>query len=606
MKNTASTAAALCIALAAHAAPPCTDSDGDGLPDWTEALISSNTLWNIELSPTNAVSDGVTPDYFRKVGSQYLGEMFTDHDFMEDWWEWGRSLDAADIATWDAGRDQDHMGWSKFARCRSALWPREPGAAKPPDIPAPTLKLVVLCHSCAIPYGETRPLVVKAYTDEAMQVPDVVFTDEVTRGVNTLSLSVPSSGWLREGRNRVVAYIADSPLGEYVPGQPFGVALDVEVGWRSASAVVGLTETSAVTPRVKLWEGATDRAALFGRGQATNALPSARLARARVSLSSVDGVPTNGASAVLVRTFDRTARDYIHEGDFLADGSFDIGWTGFPGGVATSVTYSVEIDGQSSPIQLERRFESVRTPATTVGWNGDSVCRVAQPTFRWRIDGEDPWASAYGTTYTAFKVKVWNEASQEVYDSGYQRMPVADSAGVYNWTAPLYADCPSPSGSHLVFSNLCSYTWRVYTYNAKFKDDSNGSETRMFRMNVTDLDQSSYGFDVKVCYAGAAQRLMKRVRVQAFESPDFTGDPVAQSFVTNVAASALAASNGVPTHLSGLKAGTYFLRAYIDTDYDWALDDWESWGYLSERDRAAVGGAKGIFNPSPSVSRSSM
>ena len=98
------------------------------------------------------------------------------------------------------------------------------------------------------------------------------------------------------------------------------------------------------------------------------------------------------------------------------------------------------------PILVTRRFEAVHTAPTAVSVNGDSVCRVAQPTFRWRIDGEDPWASAYGTTYTAFKVVVKNSDNKVVYDSGYQRMPAADSEGVYNWTAPLYVDCPSPSG----------------------------------------------------------------------------------------------------------------------------------------------------------------
>ena len=51
--------------------------------------------------------------------------------------------------------------------------------------------------------------------------------------------------------------------------------------------------------------------------------------------------------------------------------------------------------------------------------------------------------------------------------------------------------------------------------------------------------------------------------------------------------------------LTGLPAGTYFLRAYIDTDYDWAHDEWESWGYLCNRDRAAVVGTKKIFDLAP-------
>jgi hypothetical protein len=148
-----------------------------------------------------------------------------------------------------------------------------------------------------------------------------------------------------------------------------------------------------------------------------------------------------------------------------------------------------------------------------------------------------------------------------------------------------------------VFSNLSNYTWQVFTYNSKFKTDSVGSSPRTFRMNVTLLDESSFAVDVKVCYAGPAANRSNRVRVQAFKSPDFTGYPVSEAVATNVTAAARATSEGSVVRLIGLRTGTYYLRAYIDTDYDWALDAWESWGYLSERDQAAVTGTKSVFNP---------
>ncbi|MBO7206596.1 MAG: hypothetical protein J6W10_03170, partial [Kiritimatiellae bacterium] len=251
------------------------------------------------------------------------------------------------------------------------------------------------------------------------------------------------------------------------------------------------------------------------------------------------------------------------------------------------------------PYVLTRRFEVERTAPISVIEDGDSVCKLARPTFSWRIDGDDKWASAFGTTYTAFKVKVWNEGGDLVYDSGYQRMPAADSKGVYNWTAPLYVDSSSSSGSHQVFSNLCNYTWQVFTYNSKFKTDEAGSQKRTFRMNVTEIDQSSYSLAVNVAYAGPGKNLAGAIRVQAFTSPDFSGYPECEAFVTDVTSKALDASAGSKVVLKGLKPGKYFLRAYIDTDADFVLDDWESWGYLSERDYAAVVGTKNIFNLVP-------
>ena len=332
------------------------------------------------------------------------------------------------------------------------------------------------------------------------------------------------------------------------------------------------------------------------------------------------------AEVIFDKTFSRDVRDFIHEGDFLTGGKFDIDWDNLESGVryndvvadagdpVTNMTYVAVIGNGdieyfsdndnvhsvlAHPYVITRRFELAHTAPTAVSVNGDSVCRTARPTFRWRINGEDKWASEFGTTYTAFRIRVTNAGNKIVYDSGYQRMPTADSSGVYSWTAPLYVGCPSPSGSHLVFENLANYTWQVFTYNAKFKTDSVSSAARTFRMNVTEADMSSYGIDVNVCYAGPAANRSGRIHVQAFESPDFSGSPAAEAIVTNVTAAALAGSAGSPVRLIGLRAGTYYLRAYIDTDYDWALDSWESWGYLNARDQASVTGTKAIFNPSP-------
>ena len=707
-----------------------TDSDNDGLSNYAEYLASESFPFGLTLNPKRPMSDSKTLDYFLRIGSLYLGEMFTDHDHMEDWWE--RSTSTADPGVWDAQVDGSGNGWSNFAERRSfddmSTWVQvgtetdtytvtfdtgsnersifdvtntatiadtewfypEYGWSKTHlehydgsvygggqwvdtatkvrytlvgskpimgygGVPIPKVELTVHYNGNLLDGGEIAPLVVKAYSGDDMLVPDAVFSNTVTRGVNKLTLHVPAQGRLREGRNHFVAYMLLSADGgsdggksggssgetqadsEYQPGQPFGVARDVDVGWNSARVEIELAETSPITPRLKLWEAeSSDRVARFYETPVTNrfvAVDPAALppnVRVRVVRQVVDGRPVwtvNTAAEILFdKTFTHEVRDFIHEGDFLADGKFDIDWDNLESGVyynevvetagleVTNMTYVVVVgDGDftylsdidnvhtvyAHPYTVTRRFEVTHTPPTAVSENGDSVCRVAQPTFRWKIENEDPWASAYGTTYTAFKAVVKNSAGQTVYDSGYQRMPAADSSGVYSWTAPLYVDNQSPSGSHLVFENLKNYTWQVFTYNAKFKTDNVGTAPKALRMNVTEADRSSCGFDIDVCYAGPAANLASRIRVQAFTSPDFSGYPVSEAIVTNVARTALDASAGSRVHVRGLRPGTYFVRAYIDTDYDWSLDPWESWGYLSERDRAAVTGTKSIFNPSP-------
>ena len=109
------------------------------------------------------------------------------------------------------------------------------------------------------------------------------------------------------------------------------------------------------------------------------------------------------------------------------------------------------------------------------------------------------------------------------------------------------------------------------------------------RLNVTKDDNSTFELPVKLVYKGPAKTLSGRVHVQAFESPDFCGEPVAET-VLDVA-------NAESVVIRGLQAGTYFVRAYIDTDRDFRHSDWESWGYLNGRDAACVGGDANIFTP---------
>lgn len=690
-----------------------TDSDNDGLNNYVEYLVSEIFPFGTVLDPKKPMSDSKTLDYFRKVGKLYLGEMFTDHDQMEDHWERAQGSAAIDPSVWDAQRDGDEDGWSNFAELRSvddqstwvqlgtetnlytitfdynsnersifdatntatialtewftpdrgwvSEWVEAIGATKirytilgyKPVMgygghPMPKVDLTVYYNGTLLKEGEYAPLVVKAYSSDDMFVPDAIFMSQATYGVNRLTLHVPQYGKLMEGRCHFVAYIApksenseggrggsseseEESAGDYEAGMPFGVAMNVEVGWNSARASIDLSETSAITPRIKLWEAdACDRASMFG---STALIPSpnptaidsqavaVRVIRYQVNEISVSELGTQYSRILREATFNSAARDFLHEGDFVAgEDVFDIDWALFADEIVeaqlfkaqqavfpiTNATYIVAFGGGGEvplgdqvdayamhPILVSRRFEKEHTPPTAVWENGDSVCHVAQPTFRWKIENEEPWASVFGTTYTAFRIVVTDLSGNEVYNSGYQRMPVANSSGVYSWTAPLYVNCPSPSGSHMVFKNLEDYKWQVFTYNSKFKKDdtekpnNGGSVPQTFRMNVTELEESSFSTAVDVRYAGPAANLAGRVRVQAFKTPDFSGVPVAE-----------AATNGSATvRLVGLARGTYFLRAYIDTDYDWTLDDWESWGYLSERDHASVTGTKAIFTP---------
>ena len=87
------------------------------------------------------------------------------------------------------------------------------------------------------------------------------------------------------------------------------------------------------------------------------------------------------------------------------------------------------------------------------------------------------------------------------------------------------------------------------------------------------------------------------IRVQAFTSPDFSGLPVAETYVTNVAT--IASENVIATNavICGVaQGGRYYVRAYIDTDADGVKSNWESWGYACYVGNPSV---KSVWAPKP-------
>ena len=321
--------------------------------------------------------------------------------------------------------------------------------------------------------------------------------------------------------------------------------------------------------------------------------------------------------------------------DFLLDNKFDLDWTdsftakvantsgvtrgaeGTAGNIAqvigsgtsiTNIQYMVVIgDGDATwerpestntvnalQYLITRRFD--RNRATPVAVAVDGVQYSARPTFKWRMDGEEALVKRFGSSYTAFRLQVRDSTNRNkvIYDSGIQRAPATDVDGNFVWTAPICAGSMLANG--LVFATNGSYNWRVTMYNAKFRVDSwsesNGASEFSTAVNaqqeVNDHGYSSIAVAVK--YAGPSNVLAKcadmttsqgKVVVQAFATPDFSGDPLAQGMaMTDGAELAFAETNA---WLKGLSAiGTYYVRAFIDMDGDGKLSEWEPWGYAAD------------------------
>ncbi|MDO4366068.1 MAG: hypothetical protein Q4D70_04690, partial [bacterium] len=188
------------------------DSDHDGLSNMAEYLISevfaakSDVFKGMKISPLTAYSfaaDGtIVPDYFLRVGSLYLGEMFSDHDFCEDNWEdlYATRVNSATERLFasrfvsDLWADYDGDGWSNYAECRAGTDPtREKSVSFVSgdfvEYPIPTVEVNARYNGSQTVGGN---LVVKAYQSTAEAgAPDATWT--VALGGQTASEGGSSS-----------------------------------------------------------------------------------------------------------------------------------------------------------------------------------------------------------------------------------------------------------------------------------------------------------------------------------------------------------------------------------------------------------------------------
>jgi uncharacterized protein (DUF2141 family) len=464
-------------------------------------------------------------------------------------------------------------------------------------------------------------------------MPHGLWRHEVVLGVPENAETGVSRGMLREGKNTFVAFLDENEDGKWTPGEPYGAVSGVDVGWFGASCEIELTRTTSQIARMDIKSVAaasdfseandlTDRrvvgvptAANVESGLTSSADVSTRLVRMRVlrtllngerlEMTNVNGVVEFPYDAVVMDSYiDASSNPLLTEANILTAGLVDLDWGTLTNtwiGVGNSVvsmltnaTYrivlgegSVDVaDGNGLPLMFVNKFESgqVQTMAQPVYPNGGKV-NAASPTFRWTHE------NSIGKAYPAFRLRVWKEDGITlVYDSGVRQAPAHTLDGVYEWTAPIYADMVTPQG--IVFERGQGYKWSVSMLDAKFTEPNPVEEKVAFTLETEDAyvpgTTSDYGaVKVVVRYYGPAQKtndteaLKQLVRVQAFERPDFTGDPVGEAYVTNVADIASNSNLTVNATILGLKPGAYYVRAFIDSDGDSAWSRWETWGYAN-------------------------
>lgn len=832
------------------------DTDKDGMPDWWERLngIADETAYgdhdNDQLSnyaeylisegfvkygfpavspiKPNTFGQGV-PDYFLRVGSLYLGQMFADGDMISDIWEDQFGVDVASRGLWDAHKDADDDGWSNWAEYQAGTRPDleailGPDGSTLSEYPVPVIEASVVYNgkkdfssavvvqawsqsnrgdkqmtgmpdaSWTIPapgaavekthvLGSNRGRVVNFSlgpgavepgsveirfkdlnsqwrwqgeyhaeemvrdwrnrfndrklegTDEfgemlvdGVKVGDINYvTGSVTIdfGVDDLQnqwpflvamddqhavwevldlknsyvmvswrtqkVNVGNSGrfylsWsdenavngggdnnngggndnsaagltkyghLREGKNMFIAFADMDGNGVWTPGEPLGVAADVDVGWSSASFSVELTDVAPQMARMNISgltaaadfgaaDALTDRSATVngyyysnqslqtafrilqtedgddnglgggtdvGGTQAEGRPAANATSRIRVIRTAVNGelgvgdVLYNGV--VLDREIYLGGHPMLTEADLVADGLLDLDWgtltaawqsTHNGSAITTSLTnatYRVLYGNGSAEkwtfdsfaaVTFVNAYEYGRTQTAAVPVAPKGTTQGATVTFKWRHEALD--ANGYKIKdYPAFRLQVLDSSDTVVYDSGNRRAPARNSQGVYSWTAPLYDGMVTAKGH--VFSSKQSYKWRVSMLDAKFT--SPNWATQEFRVEASGMmnDGRRLGaIAANVRYFGPildkvsnkASNIQNLIHVQAFTSPDFSGVPVSEGWVSNVTDLASQSVEGVNAVTLAVPAGTYYLCAYIDTNGNFKRDSWESWGYAN-------------------------
>lgn len=689
-------------------APLLVDTDSDQLPDAVETIVNAlgpvNAAIGHDLDAARARSlpGQLVPDYFLRAGGLYLGQMFTDHDWMEDAWEDLSDDRFVSRHRYDPWDDSDGDGWSNFAECRACVWGdkvrvvtsvisnivsrsfkkgEESSAntfeevmkrqglwirtdehsieadsvenldrmvnktitywqtnevtrlvydyARGGGVPTPTIDLsvayagnvkseyYVVCawgrDASVLDLPDARWTVVAA-----SNIAQVVFSDARNYTLGACEApSARSKGKLREGLNTFVVYAADTVDAAWKPGKPFGVVKNVDVGWSTASVVVNVTDTSAQMARFDLVSAigadfagasaATDRGVFGKRGDylpnvpevfvGTNMPAKTATTRVRIVRNWINEVAHERyTKLVWDGDVDLTVHPTLTEADLLKDGMLGLDWGTLTNdylasgarSISTlgSATYRVVIGdgpmgdfenfGNNLAVQFVNVFEMGVTQSMTVADGAmPEIIYGARPTFRWTHP------NTVGKAYPAFQLKIWRttdnvNAGALVYDSGALPAPARDENGVYSWTAPICAGMALPDGT--VFETTNNYLWAVSMLDAKFTGFNANEKKHLFR-----LQPPPGSLAVCVKYMGPATvnttGTNGLVRVAVYETPDFSGLPVCETHVRNTSSISSATEMRANALFDGIPNGTYYVRAFIDTDGDGVKSNWESWGY---------------------------
>jgi len=162
------------------------DSDNDGLPNYVEYLLSEVFEFRgVRFSPVDPYSvDPYVPDYFYKVGELYAGEIFTDHDLVNDLWEDKFDKTVASRLLWDAFRDPDQDGWCNRSEDRAGTDPDKFSHAGIEESVIADYPIPMIHAKVAVPKSVAvgAPVIIQAFTGTDFSLPDATWQTSTGSG----------------------------------------------------------------------------------------------------------------------------------------------------------------------------------------------------------------------------------------------------------------------------------------------------------------------------------------------------------------------------------------------------------------------------------------
>ena len=612
------------------------DFDGDGLGNWYEYLAGK---LNPFLPDTDA--DGVTDFNASPDGKLSYGWLYTDGDYVLDSYELQWDDNFASPYRYDEHEDRDVDGWDNWSEGLvgtalaygtydvvstndlSALDASDKAAA----FPLPNLKVTLDYNGAAVSGAK---LVIHAYSHEDMNGwPDAIFVKDIPQTVDVWPVTMTVGpeelvyGHILQGKNWFFAWLEaaeSSSAGGSGSGQGGneGVAGfgDMPTWNNPEPAAIADNQLDGIDIGFDLNEVTfhfTDKAESFARFSWDGAMPAG---------DDVHVAILSGGNKVFDRVI-QWPRTWLHEGDIISWNQENSGKSRKDFGLGA------QEGSLSANNGVVRVFQAVLTPqrdyeaeqwSTTpfceisnwvhtasalakpvlYGPIGRDIVAAARPEFKFSLDPE----------FTEFRFRLvtrvdetgeWVAANQKtLYDErvlapGRFKNDATHERDLVIFKSPLAVGDTWTNG--ITFEAGKTYQWAVNAFSPGVKSGTATAVQNFTTASLASADDSHYAaggkgvIDVKVSYPSGmayAATAKPSIRVQAFRSKSFNGDPDASLLVSAPADASMGNFSPVEVRLYGLELGIdYYVRAYIEQGGDpLARDKWESWGYYRSSDDA--------------------